>query len=226
MSQIHQHYSNRSPLIRAAVMGANDGIISISGFIIALAASGLEREQIVLSTISALIVGGLSMGAGEYISVSAQLDSEKADIAREKESLTQSPQQEFDELVSAFIAKGLDGELATKVVKQLSSQDPITHHLHEELGLSENNLSTPKTASFVSFTSFLLGGGIPCLGLLIESYQRLSLLVYILALICLLLLGYISSIFGGSQPIRAMARIFLVSLMVMFLSSILGKSFL
>jgi VIT1/CCC1 family predicted Fe2+/Mn2+ transporter len=226
MPDIHHHYSNRSPLIRAAVMGANDGIISMSGFLIALSSSGAEKEHVVLGTLSGLVAGALSMGAGEYISVSSQLDSEKAYIERESDSLKKSPETEFEELVDAYEAKGLERDLAVEVVKQLSSKDPIVHHLHEELGLSQDSLSSPKVSSLISCTSFTVGGGIPSLLLLMGKMEQITWLVYPVATLSLLALGFFSSKLGGVKPLKGIIRVFVVGILVMIISHYVGTNVL
>lgn len=226
MPNIEHHYTHKSPLIRASALGANDGIISIAGIITAVVSSGANQEQITLTTLSALLAGALSMGAGEYISVSTQLDSEKADIQREKRALFENPELELEELTKSYQVKGLDKELASTVAKKLTENDPLKHHLQEELGLVEEELSRPILASIISFISFSIGGGIPSLLLLTNSSDQILFWIYPITLGCLLSLGLLSSILGGASPIKGALRVLILGVAVLLTSHFIGNQFL
>ena len=168
------HFSHRSPQIRAAVLGANDGIISIAGVMMAIVAAGADLKQTSLTVLSALIAGALSMGVGEYISVSSQLDTEKADIEREKLAHKNNPQTELNELIEIYEEKGLSHELAREVATELSKKNAVELHLKEELGLEPDNLSGPISAAIISFLAFSLGGGLPSLLLVIFPLSKIA----------------------------------------------------
>ncbi|MDA8792752.1 VIT family protein [Bacteriovoracaceae bacterium] len=223
MPAVEHHFTHRSPLIRAAVLGANDGIISMSGVLMAVVSAGADQSQITLTTMSALIAGALSMGAGEYISVSSQLDSEKADILREQKALQDHPKDELNELIQNYQAKGLDHALATQVAKQLTNKNALKTHLQEELGLEEGDLSQPKTAAIISFSAFAIGGGIPGLLSILLRPEQITTWIYPLTLTCLGTLGYLSSKLGGVPPFKGTVRVLLMGIGVLILTQIIGQ---
>lgn len=215
------HFSNRLSWLRAGVMGANDGIISMSGLVVGLASSSITSEAVFLGALTALIAGALSMGVGEFISVSSQADSELADIQREQQALTENPEEELQELVMAYKNKGLSTELAEKVAHELSKSNPLKAHLAEELNYDEDYKAQPWQAAFVSLVAFLIGGGIPVL----VSYlsQNLLVVIYPMTILALILLGYISAKMGGVSPLKAILRIVVLGVAVLVLTQILGS---
>lgn len=215
------HYSNRLSWIRAFVLGANDGIISMSALVVGLAATNLSRESLIIGSSSALIAGALSMWAGEYISVCSQADSEQEDIKREKKALKENPEIEFEELVQAYIEKGLSEDLSRQVATQLSAEDPLKAHLLEELNFDEEYKANPWQAAFVSFFAFLLGGVVPTLVGIYSS--NIQLWIYPVTIICLAFLGYISAVLGGSKPIKGILRIVLIGIVVLLITNSLGS---
>lgn len=225
MPTLENHYSYRSPLIRASILGANDGIISLSGFLVGVISSGARPDQVILSGTVALVAGALSMGAGEYISVSTQRDSELADIEREKKSLIDNPKKELNELICIFQEKGLDQNLATEVAQKLSLQDPLRHHLHEELGLNYDELSKPVLASVISLASFSIGGGAVTALVYILPLEKVSFFVYPICIALLFILGCISSKIAGSSPLKGGFRISIIGCIVLFVSYHIGLIF-
>lgn len=216
------HFSNKSPFLRAAVLGANDGIISMSGVIAVITAANGTPDQIKLTVLSALIAGALSMGAGEYISVSSQLDSEKADIKKEKAALKSMPDEELEELIENYLDKGLDRELATKVAVELTRNNALKHHLIEEVGLDPDDLASPSKAALISFISFLIGGGVPSIVPFVFRLDRIESYTYAFCLASLLLLGFISSKFSGSSGVTPIIRVVIAGSVVLFLSWLIG----
>lgn len=215
------HFSTNSSWLRAAVLGANDGIISMSGLVVGLTATGTETENVILGSVSALIAGAISMFAGEYISVSSQADSEKEDIKREKQSLLENPEEEFQELVQVYEEKGLSSKLAYEVATELTKTNPLKHHLKEEINYEEGDKANPLQAGFVSFTSFLIGGGMPTL--LVIVTEKVLVLIYPVTLIGLALLGYFSARTGGVPPLRPIFRITSVGIFVLLLTQFIGN---
>lgn len=222
MSTKEHHYSNKSPFLRAGVLGANDGIISMSGVIAVIAAADGTPDQIKLTVLSALVAGALSMGAGEYISVSSQLDSEKADIKKEKAALKSMPEEELNELVESYLEKGLNRELATKVAVELTKNNALKHHLVEEVGLDPDDLASPSKAALISFLSFIIGGGIPSTVPFVFDLGEIELYTYMFCLVSLLLLGFVSSRFSGSSGVISILRVVFAGVVVLFLSWLVG----
>jgi VIT1/CCC1 family predicted Fe2+/Mn2+ transporter len=217
------HFSNRLGWIRAGVLGANDGIISMSGLVMGLGASQLPRESLIFSSLSALLAGALSMWAGEFISVSSQADSEKEDIKREKEALKKYPKEEFLELVRAYQNKGISEQTAHLVAKELTEKDALKAHLAEELNYDDEYKAAPWQAAFVSFFSFLLGGSVPTIiALFIDNIVFWS---YPITIFALIILGYVSSKLGGVSPLKGILRITFIGLAILFITNYLGSFF-
>ncbi len=197
-------------------MGANDGIVSMSGLVIGLASSSMDQRDIFFAAFTGLIAGALSMGVGEFISVSSQSDSEKADIKREKKALSESPQEEFDELVSAYEKKGLSSKLAFDIARELTDKDALKAHLSEELNYDSEYRAKPFQAAIVSLMAFFVGGGIP---VAISSFSEdISSLIYPTTILTLIILGFSSARIGGVNPLRSILRVTLLGLLVLILS--------
>ena len=160
---LDSHYINRSNWLRAAVLGANDGIISISSLAIGVAAASTTRDPILLATIAGLVAGALSMAAGEYVSVSSQTDIEKADIEREKQELKEMPESELKILAEIYERRGLKNETALQVAKELTDADALGTHIRDELGINEISQANPIQAAFASGAAFTVGGLLPLL---------------------------------------------------------------
>jgi VIT1/CCC1 family predicted Fe2+/Mn2+ transporter len=215
------HFSNRTGWIRAGVLGANDGLISISGLVIGVAATGASHETLLLATLSALIAGALSMAAGEFISVGAQSDIEKYDIKREEDSLRENPDEELAELKQMYTAKGLEPDLAEKVAVQLTKNNALHAHLMEELGFTEVARAKQLQAALVSLLAFLTGGGVPTL---VAWFAEGSIQAFVLpaTLVGLAVLGFVSARLGGVPALRSVLRVVIVGIVVLYVSDFLG----
>ncbi len=201
------HYVNRVGWLRAAVLGANDGIVSTASLMTGIAASGATGESILLSGIAALVAGAMSMAAGEYVSVSAQSDTERADLAKEKKALATQPHAEWEELRDIYVERGLDRDLAGQVATQLMATDPLGAHARDELGISDLSTPRPVQAGLASAASFACGAAPPVVAAAIAP-SLAGISVVPVSLLCLLLLGYVGARLGGARPGRSMLRTF------------------
>lgn len=222
---LDNHYINRSNWLRAAVLGANDGIISISSLAIGVAAASSTREPIVLATVAGLVAGALSMAAGEYVSVSSQTDTENADIEREKQELKEMPEEELKILAQIFEKRGLKKETAQQVALELTEKDALGTHVREELGINELNEAKPIQAALASGTSFTVGGILPLLVILFTPIKGLEYWLYGFTIIFLVILGATSAKTGGSSIQKAVLRITIWGTIAMGLSAFVGYLF-
>ena len=222
---LDNHYIHRSNWLRAAVLGANDGIISISSLAIGVAAASLTREPIVLATVAGLVAGALSMAAGEYVSVSSQADTEKADIARELEELEDDIEHEVEELTLIYMQRGLDRILASQVANQLMEHDAIGAHARDELGISEILVARPVQAAFFSAGTFALGAILPILAVLIFPESILLVGVTGTTVFSLILLGFISAKVGGAPKLKSVLRITFWGILAMGITAGAGALF-
>ena len=222
---LDNHYIHRSNWLRAAVLGANDGIISISSLAIGVAAASSTREPIVLATVAGLVAGALSMAAGEYVSVSSQTDIEKADIERETQELKDMPEEELKILAQIFEKRGLKKETAMQVAIELSEKDALGTHIREELGINEISQANPIQAAFASGISFTVGGFLPLLVILLASIKSLEYWLYSFTIVFLIILGTISAKTGVSSVIKAILRITIWGTIAMGLSAFVGYLF-
>ena len=222
-SASHKHYSKRSPNLRAALLGANDAVVSVSAIIMAVIAGDVANRILLLTSISAIVGGSLSMAVGEYMSVSTQRDSEKADIKKETEEHAKGPeaqQRELQELTAIYIHKGLPPALAQVVAEELSKGDNVVRiHIMEELGINVDELSSPTKAAFFSGLSFLFGGVFPLFALLFTNkWYRVGAVVAI-DTVLFVFFGMLSATLGGSSKAKATVRVLiggLVALAVTF----------
>jgi VIT1/CCC1 family predicted Fe2+/Mn2+ transporter len=219
------HYVQRSNWLRAAVLGANDGILSTSSLAIGVAAASLSREPVVLASLAGLVAGALSMAAGEYVSVSSQTDVETADIAREKDELKRMPELELERLANIYEKRGLKTETAVLVAKELTEHDALGAHMRDELGLNEISQANPIQAALASGASFTFGGVLPLLVTLFWPLQTMEYALYIFALIFLGLLGGIAAKTGGSGVLKAVLRITFWGTVAMGLTAAVGYVF-
>ncbi len=222
---LDSHYINRSNWLRAAVLGANDGIISISSLAIGVATAGTDREPILLATIAGLVAGSLSMAAGEYVSVSSQTDIEKADIEREKIELQMMPDEELKILAEIYEKRGLKKETALQVAKELTEHDALGAHVRDELGITEMSQANPLQAALASGASFTVGGIFPLLVTLLAPMDYMEYSLYIFTIISLIILGAVSAKTGGSSISKAVIRIVIWGTIAMGLSSLVGYVF-
>ena len=217
------HFSHRIGLLRAMVLGANDGIISTACLILGVAAADAERGTIITAGIAALVAGAASMAIGEYVSVSSQRDSEQADIAKEMWELEHTPEHELDELTAIYKGKGLTQELARAVAIQLTKEDALKVHMAEELGISQLTLARPVQASVSSALSFSVGAAIPLIAVSVASAsQRISTTVLV-ALLTLVALGLASSKAGGAQPLKPTLRVLVGGAIAMAFTMAVGS---
>lgn len=222
---LEPHYIHRSNWLRAAVLGANDGIISISSIAIGVAAASSTREPIVLATLAGLVAGALSMAAGEYVSVSSQTDTEKADIAREAEELKAMPEEEMKILAQIYERRGLQPETAMQVAKELTAKDALGAHVRDELGINEISQANPIQAAIASGAAFTIGGVLPLLVVLFAPVLQMEYFLYGAAIFFLMLLGGIAAKTGGSGVIKAIVRITIWGTMAMGLTALVGYFF-
>lgn len=219
------HYIHRSNWLRAAVLGANDGIISISSLAIGIAAANSSREAIALAVIAGLAAGAVSMAAGEYVSVSSQMDIEKADIEREAKELEEMPEMELEILAGIYEKRGLKKETALKVARELTEADALGAHVRDELGINEMSQANPIQAALASFGAFAVGGLLPLLISLLFPMDNIIYWLYGFTLVFLIILGAVSARAGGSKIMKAILRISIWGTLAMLFSAIVGYLF-
>lgn len=219
------HYIHRSNWLRAAVLGANDGIISISSLAIGVAAASATREPIALAAVAGLVAGALSMAAGEYVSVSSQTDTEKADIEREAKELEEMPEVELQILAQIYERRGLKKETAMQVALELTAVDALGAHVRDELGINEISQANPIQAAFASGAAFTVGGVLPLLVTLLAPVATMEYWLYGSTILSLIVLGTISAKTGGASIQKAIARITIWGTLAMGLSALVGYIF-
>ncbi|WP_286897325.1 MULTISPECIES: VIT1/CCC1 transporter family protein [Sphingobacterium] len=222
---LDNHYIHRSNWLRAAVLGANDGIISISSLAIGVAAASSIREPIILATVAGLVAGALSMAAGEYVSVSSQTDTERADIEREKKELEENPNEELQILAQIYERRGLKKETAMQVALELTEKDVLATHIRDELGINEISKAKPIQAALASGASFTVGGILPLFVILFAPMNGMEYWLYGFTLFFLILLGAAAAKTGGSSILKAIIRITLWGTIAMVLSACVGYLF-
>lgn len=222
---LDNHYIHRSNWLRAAVLGANDGILSTASIAIGVAAASDIREPVVLATLAGLVAGALSMAAGEYVSVSSQTDVEKADIEREKQELNDMPEIELQRLAEIYEKRGLKKETALIVAKELTEHDALGAHIRDELGINEISQAKPMQAAFASGTAFTVGGLLPFLVTLFLPLKSLEYSLYGFALFFLIILGAFAAKAGGSGIGKAIIRITFWGTVAMGLTALVGYMF-
>lgn len=222
---LDSHYIHRSNWLRAAVLGANDGIISVSSLAIGVAAASATREPIILATVAGLVAGALSMAAGEYVSVSSQTDTEKADIEREKMELAEMPEEELKILAQIYEKRGLKKETALQVAIELTEKDALAAHIRDELGINEISQANPIQAAIASGASFTVGGVLPLLVVLFAPVKTMEYWLYGFTIVFLVILGTIAAKTGGSNIKKAVLRIAIWGTIAMALSALVGYIF-
>ena len=217
------HFSHRIGLLRAMVLGANDGIISTACLILGVAAADGTRNAIITAGVAGLVAGAASMAIGEYVSVSSQRDAEQADIAKETWELEHTPEHELDELTAIYKGKGLTQELARAVAVQLTKEDALKVHMAEELGITHLTLARPVQASVSSAGSFSVGAAIPLIAVaLAASSQRIATTV-VVAVLALVALGISSAKAGGAHPLQPTFRVVFGGLVAMAFTMAIGR---
>jgi len=222
---LDSHYIHRSNWLRAAVLGANDGIISVSSLAIGVAAASTTREPILLATVAGLVAGALSMAAGEYVSVSSQTDTEKADIEREAQELAAMPEEELRILAEIYERRGLKKETALIVAQELTAKDALAAHVRDELGITEISQANPIQAALASGASFTVGGLLPLAVSLFAPVKNMEYFLYGFTILSLIILGAVSARTGGSSIRKAVLRIVIWGTMAMGLSALVGYLF-
>lgn len=219
------HRSERIGWLRAAVLGANDGIVSTASLIVGVAAANADRSSVLLSGVAGLVAGAMSMAAGEYVSVSSQADTEKADLEREKRELETNPGIEKEELAQIYVGRGLDKELAQKVADQLTAKDALRSHARDELGITETGLARPIQAALASSATFAIGAALPLSVVLFSPFSVLIYSVFGSSLFFLIALGIVSARAGGANPLKGALRVGFWGTFAMAATALIGKLF-
>lgn len=219
------HRAHRVGWLRAVVLGANDGTISVASLVAGIAASGAGKPEILLSGIAATVAGALSMAAGEYVSVQSQADTEEADLARERQELAGDPAGELAELTEIYQQRGLDHDLAVRVAEQLTLRDALGAHARDELGLSDTLRARPIQAAVASAVSFSVGSIVPILAILVSPPERITQVTIAMALVVLIALGGLSAYAGGASLARGALRMFVWGALAMGLTAAVGHLF-
>jgi VIT1/CCC1 family predicted Fe2+/Mn2+ transporter len=221
---VEGHLSDRVAWLRAAVLGANDGLLSTASLILGVGAATSDRKTILTAGAAALVAGALAMAVGEYSSVSSQRDTELADIAREREELASTPESEKQELAAIYRKRGLTPDLAMQVAEQLSaSDDPLVHHMRDELNLDIHALAQPGQAAGVSATSFSLGALIPVLVVVLLPRSARVITTVVLTLVGLVALGAVGAHLGRAPKGRAALRVLVGGVVALLASTLIGK---
>ncbi|MFN4836294.1 MAG: VIT family protein [Bacteroidota bacterium] len=219
------HYIHRSNWLRAAVLGANDGIISISSLAIGVTAANSTRDAILLATVAGLVAGALSMAAGEYVSVSSQTDIERSDIEREKKELEEMPEEELGILAQIYERRGLKKETAALVAKELTEADALGAHVRDELGITELTQANPIQAALASGAAFTAGGFLPLLVIILVPLTQMEIALYSVTIAALIVLGAVAARTGGSSFKRGILRVVIWGTIAMGLSALVGFLF-
>ncbi len=227
MSRLHteSHRTQHIGWLRAAVLGANDGIVSTASLIVGVAASGASHSAILVAGAAALVAGAMSMAAGEYVSVSSQFDTEQADLARERVELATNSEHEHAELAEIYVQRGLDAALARQVAEQLMAKDALGAHARDELGISETMSANPLQAAISSALSFIVGAALPLLVAVLAEPEQLALLVSAASLGLLALLGAVAAYTGGASLGKGMWRVTFWGAMAMAITAGVGRLF-
>ena len=223
MKHREQHRSGRIGWLRAAVLGANDGIVSTASLIVGVASAASSRQEILVAGVAGLVAGALSMAAGEYVSVSSQADTERADLARERRELADQPKAEEDELTGIYVSCGLDRDLARQVARQLMAKDALVAHARDELGLTDEQAARPLQAAFASAATFTVGAAVPILTILVAPPS--AMVVSVISLLCLIVLGAIAARAGGASAIVGASRVGFWGALAMAVTAGVGRMF-
>jgi VIT1/CCC1 family predicted Fe2+/Mn2+ transporter len=220
-----RHRTDRIAWLRAAVLGANDGIVSVASLVVGVAAANAERGDILLAGVAGLVAGALSMAAGEYVSVSSQADTERADLAKERTELATAPAAELDELTHIYIKRGLEPPLALKVAQQLTAHDALKAHARDELGIVEETAARPLLAAFASAAAFASGAVLPILTAALVPTAAVTAVVAAVSLACLALLGALAAKAGGASVALGAGRVAFWGALAMVVTAAVGRLF-
>jgi len=229
MSRLHahpeHHLVNRIGWLRAAVLGANDGIISTASLIVGVAAAAATPNDVLIAGVAGLVAGAMSMAAGEYVSVRSQSDTEQADLARERKELADNPALELEELAQIYMSRGVDKPLARQVAEQLMAKDALTAHARDELGISDMTAARPIQAALASAAMFSIGAAMPLLMVIVSPVNALVPIVSAASLMFLALLGALGAMAGRANILRATARVTFWGAFALMLTAGIGKLF-
>lgn len=219
---IERHRVSRIGWLRAAVLGANDGLVSTASLIVGVASAAKSPSEVVIAGVAAVVAGAMSMAAGEYVSVSSQADTEKAELAREVNELRDLPEAEHEELAQIYVSRGVELETARLVATQLMAKDALAAHARDELGLSDLTGARPVQAALSSAASFAAGAVVPLVVAVLAPHDGLTATVTIASLCGLALLGYVGARTGGAPPWRGVARVTLWGAVAMAITAVVG----
>jgi VIT1/CCC1 family predicted Fe2+/Mn2+ transporter len=220
-----KHRTQRIGWLRAAVLGANDGIVSTASLVVGVAAAEASRGNVLVAGVAGLVAGAMSMAAGEYVSVSSQADTEKADLARERQELATSPDLELQELQSIYESRGLDSQLARKVAEQLMAGDALAAHARDELGISAIHAARPVQAALASAATFAAGAALPLLTAVVVPQSNFVIVVSATSLAFLAALGGLAAQVGGASVVRGALRVTFWGALAMGLTAGVGRLF-
>jgi VIT1/CCC1 family predicted Fe2+/Mn2+ transporter len=220
-----QHFSHRVGWLRAAVLGANDGIVSTASLVIGVAAASSSRSAVLVAGMAGLVAGAMSMAAGEYVSVSSQADTERADLEKERRELRDDPSGEREELAGIYVARGLDPELATQVAEQLMDHDALGAHARDELGITDTATARPVQAALASAATFSAGAALPLLAAAFAAGGWRVPMVTLVSLLALVLLGVLGARAGGAPIAKATGRVVFWGALAMAVTALIGKAF-
>ncbi|MFL5462867.1 MAG: VIT family protein [Gemmatimonadaceae bacterium] len=220
-----RHRSHRIGWLRASVLGANDGIVSTASLIVGVAAAETGRSNVLIAGIAGLVAGAISMAAGEYVSVSSQSDTERADLELEKRELASAPELELRELQNIYVTRGLDPSVALQVAEQLTAHGALSAHARDELGISEMTAARPIQAALASAATFSIGAALPLLTAALVPLGNLIAAVSILSLVFLAALGMLAAWAGGANIVRGAVRVTFWGALAMALTALVGRMF-
>ena len=224
-THLERHRSERIGWLRAAVLGANDGIVSTASLIVGVAAAEASRSNVLVAGIAGLVAGAMSMAAGEYVSVSSQADTENADLARERSELATDPAFELDELQEIYVGRGLERALARQVAEQLTAHDALAAHARDELGISAVHAARPVQAALASAGTFAIGAALPLIVAAVAPTPRIIVLVASTSLLFLALLGAVAARTGGASIMRGAIRVTFWGAAALALTAFIGHLF-
>lgn len=225
LSHSEIHMVHRIGWLRAAVLGANDGLVSTASLVVGVSAAGSGKPEVLIAGLAGLVAGAMSMAAGEYVSVSSQTDAEQADLARETRELADMPEAELEELTRIYVDRGLDRDLAEKVATQLTERDALGSHARDELGISETVTARPIQAALVSAFTFAVGAVLPLIVALLVPETRIGLLVAVSSIVGLAVLGGLGAAAGGAGVVRGAARVTFWGALAMGATAAVGALF-
>ncbi|WP_299008629.1 VIT family protein [uncultured Caulobacter sp.] len=224
-AHVERHAVSRIGWLRAAVLGANDGIVSTAALVVGVAAAETTRGAVLLAAGAGLVAGAMSMAAGEYVSVSSQADSEAADLARERQELATQPEEELDEMTAIYVARGLTPDLARQVAVQLNAGDALAAHARDELGISEHLAARPVQAALTSAATFAVGAAMPLAVTAVAPLPIMIPVVTAATLLALAALGWLGARTGGAPPLKSVIRVTFWGLLALAATALIGKVF-